>query len=79
MTSEGLALPVSKGSHTCIGACIRTTITNIDSAKLILLFFVRIRRTSSFEFLDLSGDVGLALGMSEFLSLVFEGLRFPVL
>lgn len=53
-------------------------ITNIDSAKLILLLFVRVRRTSGFEFFNPSGDVGLALGMSEFLSLVFEGLGFPV-
>ena len=52
--------------------------TDIDSRKLIVILFVRVRRTTSLELLDLGGDVGLALGMGEFLSLVFEGLGFPV-
>jgi hypothetical protein len=53
--------------------------TDIDSAKLVLVLFVRDRRTPSLELLDFGSDVSLALGMSEFLSLVFEGLGFPVL
>jgi len=52
--------------------------TDIDNRELILILFVRVRRTTSLELLDLGGNIGLALGMGELLSLVFEGLGFPV-